>query len=185
VTLFGLYLAGCALLVVAGAAKAVHPTDTARALTQAVPVIRLAGMAPLVRVVAVLECALGVVGIVLPWPPMAAAVALSYLAFAGFVWVAYRRGGPLATCGCFGTPDTPPTIVHVVINVGLAASAIVVAAAGKSGSLLGALSGQPWRGIPLVAVSAVCAWLIVLAMSPLARLGAARRLVTPTGGRTS
>jgi len=163
----------------------VRPTDTARALTQAVPAIRLAHMALLVRVAAAVECALGVVGIVLPWLPMAAAVAFSYLAFAGFVFVAYRRGGPLATCGCFGTPDTPPSIVHGVINVGLAASAVVVAAVGRSGSLISALSGQPWHGIPLVAVSAVCAWLIVLAMSPLARLGAARRLVAPSGGRTS
>lgn len=183
--LFGLYLAGCALLVVAGAAKAVRPTDTARALTQAAPAIRLARMALLVRLAAIVECALGVAGIVLPWPPVAAAVALSYLAFAGFVLVAYRRGGPLATCGCFGTPDTPPSIMHVVINVGLAASAVVVAIAGRSGTLLSALSGQPWHGIPLVAVSAVCAWLIVLALSPLARLEAARRLVAPTGGQTS
>jgi hypothetical protein len=179
--LFGLYLAGCALLVVAGAAKAVRPTDTARALGQAVLSIRLSRMALMVRVAAALECALGVAGILLPWPPIAAAVAFSYLAFAGFVLVAYRRGGPLATCGCFGTPDTPPSIVHVVINVGLAASAVVVAAAGRSGSLFSALSGQPWHGIPLVAVSGVCAWLIVLAMSPLARLGAARRLVAATG----
>jgi hypothetical protein len=47
--------------------------------------------------------------------------------------------------------------------------------------VLDALRGQPWHGIPLVAVSAVCAWLIVLALSPLARLGAARRLVSPSG----
>ena len=127
--LFGLYLAGCALLVVAGAAKAARPTDTARALGQAVSSIRLSRMALVVRVAAALECALGAAGILLPWPPIAAAVALSYLAFAGFVFVAYRRGGPLATCGCFGTPDTPPSIIHIVINVGLAASAVVVATA--------------------------------------------------------
>lgn len=184
-TLFGLYLAACALLVVAGAAKAVRPTDTARALNQAVSAIRLDRIALLVRTAAALECALGVAGILFPWPPIAAAVAFSYLAFAGFVLAAYIKGGPLATCGCFGTPDTPPSIVHVVINVGLAASAIVVATAGRTGTLFSALSGQPWHGIPLVAVSAVCAWLIVLALSPLARLGAARRLVAPTGGRAS
>ncbi|HEX4217237.1 MAG TPA: MauE/DoxX family redox-associated membrane protein [Acidimicrobiales bacterium] len=178
---FGVYLAACALLVVAGAAKAIRPTDTARALGQAVSAIPLIRMALLVRVAAAVECALGVAGIVLPWPPIAAAVALSYLAFAGFVFAARLRGGPLATCGCFGTPDTPPTVVHVVINVGLAVSAVVVAAAGRSGSLLTALSGQPWHGIPLVAASGVCAWLIVLALSPLARLGAARRLITATG----
>jgi hypothetical protein len=178
--LFGVYLAGCALLVVAGAAKAIRPVDTARALHEALPLVRLGRMAHLVRMAAAVECALGVAGLILPWPPIAAAVALSYAAFAGFVFIAYRRGGPLATCGCFGTPDTPPTVVHVVINLGLAASAIVVAASGRSGSVLDALRGQPWHGIPLVAVSAVCAWLIVLALSPLARLGAARRLVAPS-----
>jgi hypothetical protein len=182
VTLFGLYLAACALLVVAGAAKAIRPADTARALTQATSAIRLDRMALLVRTAAALECALGVAGIVFPWPPIAAAVAFSYLAFAAFVLVAYSKGGPLATCGCFGTPDTPPTVVHVIINVGLAASAVVVATAGRSGTLVDALSGQPWRGIPLVAVSAVCAWLIFLALSPLARLEAARRLVSARGG---
>jgi hypothetical protein len=182
VTLFGLYLAACALLVVAGAAKAVRPADTARALNQAVSAIRLDRMALLVRTAAALECALGVAGILFPWPPIAAAVAVSYLAFAGFVLAAYIKGGPLATCGCFGTPDTPPTVVHIIINVGLAASAVVVATAGRSGSLLDALSGQPWRGIPLVAVSGVCAWLIFLALSPLARLEAARRLVSARDG---
>jgi hypothetical protein len=178
--LFGVYLAGCALLVVAGAAKAARPVDTARALIQAIPLVRLERMAHLVRLAAAGECALGVAGLILPRPPIAAAVALSYAAFAVFVFIAYRRGGPLATCGCFGTPDTPPTVVHIVINVGLAASAIVVAASGRSGSVLDILRGQPWHGIPLVAVSAVCAWLIVLALSPLARLSAARRLVAPS-----
>src|SRR5437868_3829483 len=53
-------------------------------------------------------------------------VGLSYLGFAGFVVVAMARGGPVSSCGCFGTPDTPATLGHVVVTV--AASAVAWAA---------------------------------------------------------
>ena len=119
--LIGLYLIAAGLLVVAGTAKAAQPDDTARAvagLLPSPPSLRL--LRYVVRVGALAEAALGAVALMFPRPATAALVAASYLCFFGVV--AYHRGGPLATCGCFGTPDTPPTIVHVVINVGLAVS---------------------------------------------------------------
>jgi hypothetical protein len=104
-------------------------------------------------------------------------VALSYAAFAAFVLAARAKGGPIATCGCFGTPDTPATLLHVVINLGLALSAIAVAVAAPSGTIVSLLSTQPLHGVPLLLVSALCVWLTFLAISVLGALQAARRLV--------
>jgi hypothetical protein len=176
VELIGLYFVACVLLVGAGTAKALHPDDTARALAQLVALptrpVRVA-----VRAGAMAEAALGVVAIVFPRSLTALLVATSYLVFAGVVTAVRARGGPLATCGCFGSPDTPATMVHVVIDLVLAVAALSVAVAGPTGSLGSLLAAQPLDGVPLVAVSALCAWLTYLAMSALARAEAARRLL--------
>ena len=50
-----------------------------------------------------------------------ALVAGSFAGFAVVVAFARHRGGAIASCGCFGTPDTPATLVHVAVNTGLAA----------------------------------------------------------------
>ena len=185
--LIGPYLVACGLLVVAGVAKAVRPDDTARAL------VLLTGPAPgrtgrrrpgpaavrgAVRTGAVAEALLGAVALAFPRTGTAAAVAVSYLAFAGFVLLAMVRGGALATCGCFGRPDTPPTVVHVVVDLVLAGSAAAVAATSPTaGSLLTVLSRQPWHGVPLVLVSVLGTWLAGLVLVRLAALEAVRRQV--------
>jgi hypothetical protein len=176
----GLYLIACALLVAAGLAKAARPDGTARALAALVPGrgtplvrLRLA-----VRAGALAEAALGLVALALPRPVTAALVAASYLCFAGVVLVARRRGGPLATCGCFGRPDTAPTVVHLVLDLVLAvAVAALAATAPRQGSLVTYLAHQPWAGLPLLFVSAVGAWLTLLALSALGELEGGRRLM--------
>ena len=96
----------------------------------------------------------------------------------GAIVLARRRGSPLATCGCFGRPDTPPTLVHLVLNVLFLAAAVAVALTAPAGATLGsALAAEPGAGIPLVFVSAVGVWLSVLAMSALGRLQGARLAV--------
>ncbi len=103
----------------------------------------------LVRAGAVAEAALGVVAIVVPRPAHRSARRVSYVAFAGVVAVARWRGGPLATCGCFGRPDTPPTALHLVLNLVLAAAALAVAVdAPSTGTLAAQLAHQPWAGVP-------------------------------------
>ncbi len=92
------------------------------------------------------------------------------------------RGGPLATCGCFSAPDTPATWLHLVVDLALAASAIAVTVSVAPGWLPGLVAGQPWHGVPLVLLSCLCAWLVFLALTSLAELGAARRLVGVTRG---
>ncbi len=179
--LIGPYLAACLLLAVAGMAKAFRPMDTARAVAAVVP-LPLAAVRALVRVGAVAEAFVGTAGLVHPSPATAGVVALSYLGFAAFVVVVLARGGPLASCGCFGKPDTPATRVHVVVDLVLAGSAVAVAADGTAGWLPALLGGQPWHGVPLVLLSLLCAWLAFLALSRLPELGAARRLLGVTRG---
>ena len=183
--LIGLYLIAAGLLVVAGIAKAARPDDTARALgallpsAPALPLLRR-----VVRVGALAEAALGAVALAFPRPATAGLVAASYLCFFGVVAYARRRGGPLATCGCFGRPDTPPTALHLVIDLVLAAAA-VAAGAPSGGTLVTQLAHQPWAGLPLVFVSAVGLWLTALALSALAALTAARRPARPLAARSS
>lgn len=185
--LVGIYLVAVGLLVVAGAAKAARPGDTARALAElsrrgqrrGIPVGTLSWA---VRLLAGAEAALGLAGLVVPTRTLAALVAVSYLSFAGFVLYARAQGGVLATCGCFGSPDTPPTILHAVVDLGLCAGGVGVAVAGVSGTLVGVLARQPFDGAPLVVASILTAGLAFAVLSPLARLNALRQL-NPTGGR--
>ena len=94
------------------------------------------------------------------------------------------RGGTLATCGCFGRPDTPATRLHVVVTLMLAGAAGAVAAgAPAGGSLATLLAHEPWAGIPLLFVSAVGLWLTFLTLSALAALEGARQLVQPAEAR--
>jgi hypothetical protein len=176
VELIGPYLAACLLLVAAGVAKAARPGGTARAVASTVP-LPLAVLAPLVRTGAAVEAVVGAAGLVYPSPRTADLVALSYAAFAAFVTVVLVRGGPLASCGCFGTPDTPATRLHVVVDLVLAGSALSVAVAAQSRWLPSQLAEQPWHGVPLVVTSILGAWLCVLVLGRLAELGAARRLL--------
>jgi hypothetical protein len=179
VPLIGLYLIACALLVGAGVAKAARPRDTARALSELVP-LRFAALVAAVRVGAGAEAILGVVALALPRTVPAALVAGSYVLFAAFVLYARARGGALVSCGCFGTPDTPPTVLHAVVNLVLAVAAGSVSLAGRTGTMVYVLDQQPAHGLPLVVLSALGAWLCFVAVSVMAELQAARRLTGVT-----
>jgi hypothetical protein len=149
------FVAATVLLGAAGVAKTIRPADTANALGAAgIPASRA-----LVRVGAVAEVGLAAWALVGPGPLTGALVAVAYTIFAVFVVVALRRGWALASCGCFGRPDTPPTVAHAVLNAGAAASAVwwAVAWRGSSGrTQLGRLFfHQPWHGLPLVLVTLV------------------------------
>jgi hypothetical protein len=184
VAALGPYLAACALLVGAGVAKAVRPGDTARAIAGLVG-IPVPAMRAVVRVGAGAESVLGLLGLLALTAPVAACVAASYAGFAAFVAVARRHGGVLATCGCFGNPDTPPTRLHVLLDVALALSGVLVAAGGAgrgAGATWHVLGAQPLAGVPLVAGALLAGGLVYLVMVGLARLSSLR-LGSPGGAR--
>jgi len=189
VELIGPYLVACALLMIAGVMKLIRPDDTARAAALVVPrrlrrLLRFRSLRVLIRVGALAEVVLGTVAMFLPRPLPAALVAASYATFAGVVVYVRSQGGSLASCGCFGTPDTPATRVHVVINLGLAIAAVAVALdAPVAGSTISVIAGQPLYGVPFLAAGALCIWLTFLALSSLSQLHAARRLVGSATGK--
>ena len=179
--LTGPYLAACVLLVIAGAAKAARPGDTARAVAVTMK-LRPTLVRPVVRSGAAVEVLIGLAGMARPSPLTAGLIAGSYLGFAVFVGVTLARDGPLASCGCFGTPDTPATRTHVIVDLVLAASALTVALKVPAEWLPRLLAGQTWSGVPLVVLSLLCAVLAILTMTRLSQLGAARRSLGITRG---
>lgn len=118
-------LAAAGLLVVAGLPKILDPGDLVRAL-------RSTGMTVhphLVRAFALAEVVAGGAAILLASRPALAAVALLHAGFTTFVVVALARGGVVASCGCFGQADTPPTRSHAAVTGLLALAAAGAAAA--------------------------------------------------------
>jgi hypothetical protein len=156
------YLAATVLLGAAGVAKVIRPGDTATALAAA----GWPAGPTAVRAGAAAEVAVAALAIAVPGPATGALMAVAYTAFAVFVLVALRRGWALASCGCFGRPDTPPTSAHAALNAGAAASAVWWAAAGLGGGGLRHLGRlfvhQTWDGGPLLLVTLVVAALAYL-----------------------
>src|SRR3954453_8574868 len=159
------YLAAALLLVVAGVAKDLDPLSLVRALRAAGLTVRAPLLMPFVRVAAVFEAAVGALAIVSPSRTAALAVAASYAGFTLFVLQALRTGSPLASCGCFGKADTPPTRLHAIVTGTLALLALI--AAERPGVEL---------GLGLLVVTAVLAYLtyLVLAVLPLVAQRATR-----------
>lgn len=170
VALAGPFLVTVALLAAGGALKVRRPGDTARALR----VMGLPSSPAIVRAGAAVELAVGVGAGIWGSRSLAAAVALSYLGFAAFVWAALRRGAPLSSCGCFGAQDTPPTYVHVVLDLAAAGVAGAVAlgppGAGVGVVDLGRIDGSPVLPVVFLVLIATSAWLAYVALSLLPRV---------------
>jgi hypothetical protein len=141
------------------------------------------GWSGVVRVGAAAEAALGTAGWLRPSTTVAVAVAASYGTFVAFVVHARVRGGPLATCGCFGAPDTTPTLLHAALDLTLAASAVGVAVGGGPARWPGAIMHQPGAGIPLASGVLVLSGLAWGVMGPYGKLLGVRRSLEPAHER--
>jgi hypothetical protein len=155
VTFLGPYLVACVLLVVAGLGKGYRPLDTSRALGVLMPRVPKPMLRGLIRTLALAEAGLGAAAAVAPDRPLAGAVAASYLAFAAFIVFVRLRHGALASCGCFSTPDTPATWLHVALNLALGAAAGAVSMSGSSDMLFSLLARQPLDVLPTDVVDTV------------------------------
>jgi hypothetical protein len=173
-TLAGPFLVAVVLLAGAGALKVARPANTAKALGE----IGLPSSPLLVRAGALAELSIAAGALVGGGRVFAALVAASYAGFAGFVVAALRRGTPLSTCGCFGVEDTPPTAVHLGLNL---AAAAVAGAAALTGSGAGALTeittmeGSLLLRVAFLSATAVSVWLAYVALTVLPKLQAATR----------
>lgn len=108
----GLVISFLALLAVAGLYKIADPAPTAGALRAA----GLPDSVHLVRVLGGVEIGVGVVGVVWGGAVAPSMAAMLYAGFLVFVIEALRRRLPIASCGCLGATETPPTMAHVLVN---------------------------------------------------------------------
>ena len=159
--LAGPYAAAAVLLVVAGLSKLRRPRDTARALT----LLGLPVHDRTVRLIGAGEIALGTTALLVDGLVIAALVAVAYAVFAAVVALALVRGGPLSSCGCFGRPDTPPTRLHLVLNLAAAGVAATVPA-----PLAAVMADDTARAVPFAALVALTAWFGYLAIARLPQL---------------
>ena len=130
------------------------------------------------------EVVIGVGALVLGGPVFAALVALSYLGSPVFVALALRSGSPISSCGCFGKVDTPPSLVHLVVDLLAAGCAITVAVAGDTVALPDVLADQPAAGVPFVILAVTGIYLVFLSFTSLPKTLAAAHVV-PGGPRVS
>ena len=161
----GPFLVASLLLTIAGLLKAFDPATTAGALRRAgfpVPPV-------VVRVGGGIEVLVGVAAIVTGAPLPAALLACSYLVFTGFVLLALARHLPIGSCGCFGKVDTPPSVVHVVLNAGAIASAVAVAL-GSGGGIGDVLADQELLGLPFLLLVGIATYLAFFALTALPQL---------------
>jgi hypothetical protein len=174
--LAGPFAIATVVLALGGAFKALEPADTAHALG----LLGLPSGRTLVRVGGVIETIIAVGALVTGNGMLVALVAASYAIFAVVVVAALRSGKPISSCGCFGKVDTPPSVLHVVINLaaaGVAAGAVFVGA--SEINLPDVLADQPLLGIPFVLLVAVGVGLVFLALTALPKTIAAARSLRP------
>lgn len=163
--LAGPFSAAAALLVVGGAPKLVRPASTAGALAS----LRLPASPQLVRLLGAAEVAVAGAALLTGARLAAGLMAVAYAGFATFIGLALARPGLVKSCGCFGRADTPPTSAHLVVNIAAAGVAAAVAIGGGGQLEIGS---SPLAGLPLVGLTALCAWLGYLALALLPRASA-------------
>jgi hypothetical protein len=173
----GPFALACVVLVAGGALKAWHPNDTANALRAVGLRLPLGATRASVRGFGAAEAVLGGVALVTGDPVACVLVALSYLAFAAFVVAALRSGTAIASCGCFGKVDTPPSLVHVVLDVLFGIVAAIAAGVGAV-ALPDVVKDQPLAGLPFLLLLVIGVSLVFLAFTALPKTMAAARGVT-------
>jgi len=151
------------LLALTALQKLVAPVPA----TQALRSVGLPVPSGLVRVGAAVELVAGVGALATGRAVFAAGVALCYVGFAGFIALARHRPSPVASCGCLGDADTPPTLAHLLFNLA-AAGVCGVATLSPSPGIVAALRHQPLAGVPLVGLVALgcCLCWILLSVAP-------------------
>lgn len=157
----GPFLVAAGLLVVSGASKLAAPDGVASALaTLGREVPRAVG-----RALGGLEMAIGAAAIGVAGPRPAVVVGATYLGFAVVVVMLRRRGG--TSCGCFGAVASPPSRVHLALDLVAGAVAIAHAAGGGLPAVFGSAAGSPggpvvFAGLVVLGVAAAAAALTVL-----------------------
>ena len=156
-TLLPALLAAALLLVASGLAKLREPRPAVAALHA----LGIPAAALVVPVAGLVELAVGAAS--LATPRAAALVGVLYVVFACLVAAQLARGST-ASCGCLGSADTPPSPLHLVLDLALAAVAFAAAAAPPA-SVISLLGAHPAAGTVVALAAAAAAFLLVAAAS--------------------
>lgn len=159
-----LYFASALLVLVAGLPKLVRPTSTVRVLDQAG--LRASGL--LVRTFGAVEIALAAVVLVIGGVLPGLLLAVLYVAFSLFVARALLRGN-VSSCGCFAGEDAPPSMLHVLLNAGLATVGLWTALTGGAVAIpdvRGAFGAGQAAGLVAAAILDACLLYLVMTRFP-------------------
>ena len=181
-----IHASAAVLLVLAGAAKLSRPAPGWADL------LGFRARTPVVRLVGASEAVAGVAALFLGGTA-AWAVGLLYAAFALVVLRAVLAGAD--SCGCFGRLDAPPSLIHVVGNLVLAAVSFAAAGA-PSPPIMQAMGDSAAVAAALAVVIALLAGLLLVSFTALpealgaraSRLGGAglfRALPSPATSRAA
>jgi len=149
------HAAAAVLLAIGGAAKIARPT-TASDLFESLGLPRTKLVTLLTRGLGVFEVAVGTVALAVGGTLPAAAVACLYAVFAVATLRAVVAG--VADCGCFGMRGVPPSWLHVIVDLVLAAASL--AAVGQS-TPVEVMEGQPAGGAGFMLAVGVMAGLLL------------------------
>jgi hypothetical protein len=145
------------LLIAGGASKVRRPGAASRALSATnLPSSPLAA-----RTLGVAEVMVGSLFLLAPGRASAILLGGAYVAFAAFLAYLLMARIAVASCGCAGARDLPPSWLHVGLDVAAAAAAIV-AALDPPPSIMQVIGSQPLAGVPLVFGLLLIAWLATL-----------------------
>ena len=158
-------VASAVLLAIGGTSKLLRPANTSRALRD----LRLPAAPSGVRLLAGAEIGVAMGALAVGGRSAWLLVAGTYLGFACFVILAMWRGGAVSSCGCFGAPDTPPTVAHVLVSISASAVAFSTASGHAPGPLPNALADMPLLGLPFLVATGCCVWFAYAALTVLPR----------------
>jgi hypothetical protein len=147
------FLVAAGLLLASGGAKLLRPDPAVRALGEA----RLPGGSRAIRMLGCLEAAIGGACLAVPGRIEAALLAVLYLGFAAFLVRLRQAGGADRSCGCVGGRDTPPSFMHVALDL-LAAAAGLVAVLSVPPNVAEVVTRGPLLGIPTALGLVACAY---------------------------
>jgi len=159
----GIFFVVCEVLLISGIAKILFPSPTQSALST----VGLPSSLFFVRSLGLIEILSGVLGILLGGIYLPVIIGALFAFFTIFILFALRNG-QVASCGCFGATESPPSLLHVFAN--LLFMVIALLAVGVDG-LSHVLGAQPARGIPFIIailLGALASYLI-LAYAPRVR----------------
>jgi hypothetical protein len=165
------FLVAAELLVWSGVAKLLRPEATVAALRA----LRLPAGRWWARTLGTVELATGVLCLAVPSRVLALLLSGLYLAFAGFIVGSLTGVIRTTDCGCFGSGGSPPSWLHLGMNLVAAAAGFGVAFMPPMPDPARFVAATPIQGAVLVVGLATAGYLAVMVATKLPDLASSFR----------